>query len=29
MKLFDSLVEIKTGKKDLPLKTVYIENAIF
>ena len=29
MKLFNTLVEIKTGKKDLHLKAIFIENAFF
>ena len=29
MKLFNTLLEIKTGKKDLPLKAVFIKNSFF
>ena len=29
MKLFNTLLEIKTGKKDLPLRAIFIENAIY
>lgn len=29
MKLFNTLLEIKTGKKELPLKAIFLENAYF
>jgi hypothetical protein len=29
MELFNILLEIKIGKKDLPLKAVFIENSIY
>ena len=29
MKLFDTLLEIKTGKKDLPLRAIFVENSLF
>lgn len=29
MKLFNTLLEIKTSKKDLVLKAIFIENALF
>jgi hypothetical protein len=29
MKLFNTLLEIKTSKKKLPLKAVYIENSFY
>lgn len=29
MKLFNTLLEIKTGKKDLPLSAIFIENALY
>jgi len=29
MKLFNTLLEIKIGKKDLALKAVFVENSIF
>lgn len=29
MKLFNTLLEIKTGKKNLPLKAIFIENSLY
>lgn len=29
MKLFNTLLEIKTGKKDLDTKAIFIEDAIY
>ena len=29
MKLFNTLLEIKTGKKDLPLRAISIENSLY
>jgi hypothetical protein len=29
MKLFNTLLEIKTGKKDLSLSAIFIENALY
>lgn len=29
MKLFDTLLEIQTGKKDLPLRAIFIEDSLY